>query len=277
MMQLTEIYGITESKKAELDQLTDEVIDAQYEVQKEQANVDALTAKSVKFESFLATADTNRTVALSNLNAIKEIIQNTTDLEVYSNTSFGQMSLAESKMKQVAGDVEKVIEELIFSVEVINKLSNLIIRKKASNPLISDEVITMLGTTGTDANNAVALTLVALKSVYAAQASSMESEAAASIEYLQSVKLKEMITGPAVATEPVSSSSSMSLDMPITIESMIIIANTNAKADYEKCLDAVNMTNKQLSDAKSELSKSETVLSSLQAGLAAANAAALAS
>ncbi len=76
------------------------------------------------------------------------------------------MVIAKGQTVQVAENINSVINKLIYSAESINKLANLVVRKKAQNPLISDELVSMITTAGTDANNAVAVTLVALKSAF---------------------------------------------------------------------------------------------------------------
>ena len=263
-------YGVTEKKKAELDALSNQVLNAQGEVEQLQAIVNSLTEKSTKLQQQLATADSNKATALSNKDLVDEVIDNAKDLMDNSKITFDEIVLSDAKIKTVAKDIKDVIDKLIYSAEVVNKLSNLVIRKKALNPLISDELITMITTAGTDANNAVALTLVALEAVFASQATTLESEAALSLEYLQAVKLYEFITG----TE----ADDIKDELPEkSIKELLYDAYAISSNIYEKALTASKDTIKQLSEAKTKLSKAEIRLSSLESGLAAANAAALAS
>jgi hypothetical protein len=264
-------YGITESKKAELDKLSIQVIDAQYDVNKFQSIVTSLADKVNNFQAFLATAENTRTQAYNNKILMTQLVQNALDLQNNSNIAFDEIVLADTKTKILGANIKQVIDKLIYSAEVLNKLATIITRKKALNPLISDELISVLATAGSDANNAVALALVALKSTFAAQASNMESEAAIELAYTQSSDLYETLVNGIASDEVEEKEKEKSL------EYLLHEAYKNAKANYQKIEKALIICTKQLNDAKSDLNKAQIKLKSLQSGLAAANAAALAS
>ena len=267
---ITSRYGITESKKAELDALSLQVIDAQYDVNKFQSIVTSLADKVNSFQGFLATAENTRTQAYNNKILMDQLLQNAIDLKNNSNIAFNEIVVADSKTKDLSTNIKMVIDKLIYSVDVLNKLSAIVTRKKALNPLISDELISVLATAGTDANNAIALTLIALKSTFAAQASNTESEAAIELAYTQSDDLYECLIG-APDDDNDTSKKETSLDC------LLHDAYANAKENYHRMEKALAMSTKQLNDAKSDLNKAQIKLKSLQSGLAAANAAALAS
>jgi hypothetical protein len=261
-------FGITEAKKAELDALTIKVLDAQYDVDRNQAIVTALTDKLNNFQSFLAIADNKRTQALSNKNLADQLLRSSKDLQDNSQIAFTEMVNADDQTKKLAAQTNNVLAKLIYSAEVINKLINFVIRKKALNPLISDDLIGALTTAGADANKAVALTLVALKSTFAAQASAIESEQAMALEYLQAQSLYATLNFDSKTTPP---------PTPTSLTSLLYQAYSDAKAHYDSTLKALNITTIQLDHAQNLLNKSQVSLRSLQSGLAAGNAAALAS
>ena len=267
---ITSRYGITESKKAELDALSLQVIDAQYDVNKFQSIVTSLADKVNSFQGFLATAENTRTQAYNNKILMDQLLQNAIDLKNNSNIAFNEIVVADSKTKDLSTNIKMVIDKLIYSVDVLNKLSAIVTRKKALNPLISDELISVLATAGSDANNAIALTLIALKSTFAAQASNTESEAAIELAYTQSDDLYECLIA-APDDDNNTGKKETSLDC------LLHDAYTNAKENYHRMEKALAMSTKQLNDAKSDLNKAQIKLKSLQSGLAAANAAALAS
>lgn len=265
-------YGITERKKQEIDYLTQEVLNAQNEVEQYQAIVDSLTEKSNKLQGELATAEANKTQALNNKNSVDTLINNAKDLYQSSEVTYQEAATAEDKIKTVATEINTVINKLIYSAEVINKLSNTVIRKKSINPLISDELISMVTKADSDANNAVALTLVALESVFASQASTIESKSALSLELLQATKLYEFIIGEEIDNVENDISTSKKSLRSYLYQAYEITSNI-----YEEVLAASNDTTDQLNETKNSLSKAQVNLKSLQSGLAAANAAALAS
>jgi hypothetical protein len=179
------------------------------------------------------------------------------------------MVIADSKTQSLAKYITDVMNKLIYSAEMINKLANYVVRKKALNPLISDELVSMLGTAGSDANNAVALTLVALKSTFASQASNMESQSATALEYVQSMDVYQLITG--------TNNDGKELLGNVSLKSLLYKAYAEAKSNYEEIHTAVVLTTTQLNNAQNSLNKAQVALKSLQTGLAAGNAAALAS
>lgn len=254
-------YGITEKKKAELDALTLQVLDAQEQVEQFQAIVTSLTDKLNNFQAYLATAEANRTHALDNRNLFDQLSQSANDLQNNSKIAFNETVDANLETQKLARMVKSVISKLIYSADVINKLYNLITRKKALNPLISDDLITMIGTAGKDANNAVTLTLIALKSIFAAEATNMESEAASSLGYLQSIKSHDLLTDASATT----------------LKTLLYSAYDETKVVYDTFQQACRKITNQLSNANTSLSKAQVKLRSLQSGLAAANAAAFAS
>jgi hypothetical protein len=275
-------YGITERKKAELDAKTLEVLDVQQEVDQFQAIVTALTQKLNNFQGLLATADTNRTKALSNKNIVDQLVQSTADLLDNSNIAFNEIVLADSTTKDLAVRLKDLIDKLIYTVEIINKLSALVISKKALNPLISDELVSMVGQAGGDANNAVALTLIALQSTFASQSANMESEAAAALEYAQVRSLYQTMTGTDATGNRVTatiekSGESTGPDWTGSLQALIHQAYADAKEIYNQRHDACNSVTVQLNLATVKLNKAQVKLRSLQTGLSAGTAAAMVS
>ncbi len=270
-------YDVTEAKKAELDFLTDQVLDAQHEVEQYQAMVASLTEKSNEFQSNLAIAQSKRDQARANQELMDEIVQDSEDLKSNTNIALDEMSDAESKSKTVAEHMEELIKELIYSAEVINKFSNMLLRKKEQNPLISDELMTTMSTAGKDANNAVALCLVALKSSFTSYASSIESEATASLAYKEAVRLNAVMTGDYLVPDKLQPAKPVDDPKANSLQGLIKTAYEKAKTDFEEAQTAENITTQQLDMANGQLNKAQVKLASLQAGLAAATAAAYAS
>jgi ABC-type phosphate transport system auxiliary subunit len=262
--------GITEQKKAELDALVIKVTDAEHQVEQFQAIVDSLTTKSANFQGFLATAEADRTQAYNNKVLVDQVVQSALDLRGNSQTTFDEITKADARTKELAAGIKIVMDRLLYSAQVIDNISNKIIRKKSVNALISDDLISMLATAGKAANDAVALTLTALKATFAAECSNMETEAALALEFKQSAVLySTLITDPANTDD--------SKIPPLSIKNSLHKAYTTADTNYKQMDIAYQMTVKQLASATSVLTKAQIKLRSLQQGLAAANAAAMAS
>lgn len=270
-------YGITEQKKADLDATRNKILDVQYEVDQYQAIVNSLTDKQLKFQGMLATADQDRARTLANQNLVDQAAKITFDLVNNSEVAKNEIAAAEdvsniSNPKEgVASCMEKVVTKLIYSAEVINKLAATVIKAKALNPLISDSLVSKLTTAGADANNAVALSLVALSSTLAAEAVNIESKAALDLQNSQAKALWKQLTG---SKKPLSEESKTN---SATLYGRLHIAYTKAQSQYNTLHRALSIVNNQLSAATSRLSAAQVSLSSLQSAYAAGNSAALAS
>jgi len=90
-------HGVTEKKKAELDALTNSVLDAQLDVQQYQAMVDSLSEKSIRFQIFLQEAEAERTRTLNNRNLLDNLVQAVNDL--LGNSSIGNDDSGRSDSK----------------------------------------------------------------------------------------------------------------------------------------------------------------------------------
>ncbi|AXG74373.1 hypothetical protein DVK85_09070 [Flavobacterium arcticum] len=262
-------YGITERKKSEIDSLALQVQDAEYQVELYQSIVSSMTEKANYFQKLLTIADNTRTQTLSNQKLVNQLVYNETVLVKNSNITFNEIEKAKAKTDVLAVNIKIMMDKLIYCVEVINKLSIIVTRKKAVNPLISDELITMLTTAGKDANNVVALALVALKSTFAAQASNMESKAAIELGYIQSQDMLKLLTNVSVSVGKKTKN--------VSLFTLLNTAYEDAKNNYDIIEDALARATRHLNEAQRHLNKAQVNLTSLQSGLAAANAAALAS
>jgi hypothetical protein len=264
-------YGITEKKKAELDSLTNKVLDAQYDVYQLQAVVASISDKSQKIDAILVITEADKTTALNNRNLVDQVVENALTLRDNSEIVSTKMAVTNKDTKNVADEVKILIDKLIYCADMINKLSVLVVRKKALNPLISDDLISKITDVGKDANNAVALTLVALQSIFVAQESSLESEAAITLEYLQSDSLYGILTGKVKDALEIKEAS------PLCLQKLLSDAYDEAKKAYKQVHSASKSATKQLNQANADLNKAQIKLASLQSGLAAGTAAALAS
>ena len=259
-------YGVTEYKKRTLDSLTLQVANANGEVSQLQSIVDSLTGKLATYNGYLSQADANKTQAHSNLSLIDTVVKNALNLNNSSKITLNEILLAEAKTEAVAQKTASVINKLIYTADMINKLANLITRKKSQNPLISDQLVSMIATAETNANNAVALTLVALDATFIAQATNKEVKTSGALENLRSEKLFNKLT---VDTKTGSDN--------LAIQTLLTNAYKCSLLEFDRIQGAYNRTLKELNLKTAELNKAQINLNSLESGLAAANAAALAS
>ena len=121
-----------------------------------------------------------------------------TELKRYSSIVNDQSGNANDAICQTSETVATLINQLIFSVDVIEKLTGFVNRQKAVNKVIPDELVTVLNTATTDANSAVALTLTALQSCYASVSSADEAKSVSDLELSQAIDLENLLMGEGV-------------------------------------------------------------------------------
>jgi ribosome-associated translation inhibitor RaiA len=273
-------YGVTEKKKAEIDELIIKVRNAEDEVEEYQAVVSSISDKLQKFQAELAIANANKEQGLANKKLMESIVMNVKDLMGDSATVQNLMMTSEDKIKKASSQMSSLINELIYSADLINKLSDLIIRKKQINPLVSDELVTMVTKAGTDANNAVSLTLTALQSIFTSQATNVEGQNVLKLEQKLAKELNSLIEFKDKSNESLNEtvlfSTTQNEDKQLNISDMIIQAYEYYKSIYDSTLAATDDITKQLSEATLQLDDAVVNFNSLKASLAAAQAAALA-
>jgi predicted nucleic acid-binding Zn-ribbon protein len=251
-------FAITEAKKAMLDNLAKEAADAQYEVEKYQAKVSALADDVERCREFLADAEGMRSKAKSNRDLLDQLIKQIADLQSQSEIANEAMVKDAYKTTDSFKTLNEVMQKLVYSGSLVNKLFTTVTRAKALNPLISDQLISSLNKAVADTNNAVALTLIALKSAYAAYTMNTESASAAALSHKISVSLQNSFTDK-------------------TANSTVRLINeavNNAEAYYLKTQHMLVERTKQLTEASSQLNTAQVKLNGLQLGLAAGSAAA---
>jgi hypothetical protein len=273
------VYGIADQKKAELDLLTAQVNQAKYEVAQQQVIVNSLVVKSNQFNLFLAQADADQATALSNFNLVKDVMSSVKALVVGAKLAHHQTDAATEGICKVSAKMAELINKLIFSVEIIDKLVQLINKQKSINPLVPDSLITFLSKATADANNAVALTLTALQSCYAAEATLLESKSAMKLGDDQANELKDKMeqgwNSPKECTTATACNCGFT-DSNDGIVSLLYRAYQTASTNYKDALQDNNSVTRQLSYAQEQLAAVTTMLNSYQSGLAAATAAAYA-
>lgn len=187
--------GIAEQKNAEIDALTSQVNKAQFRVNQLTTVVTSLTAKQANFAALLTDADSKKDAALANLNQAKTLVANVETLQRYSILVSQQTDKSLRNVRETSNHMAELIEQLIFSADVVEKLSGFVNRQKAANNVIPDALVAVLNQATSDANNAVALTLTALQSSYASAASVDQAGSVSALEARQAQQWLTLLTG----------------------------------------------------------------------------------
>lgn len=264
--------GIDNHKKAELDALTKEILDAQYDVNEVQAIVNSLSIKSSQFTQFLSEALAAQNTTLSNLHLCQQAVDSIKGVVKGSKLAAKTSEKACSTANAVSQDMAQMLNKLMFSIDIIDKVAQQAAKQKNSNPLVPDQLITYLNKATSDANKAFASALTALNSCYAADATLQEAQGITSLEHQQAHQLKERMESP----EP---SIPNSPTAPSELPGILTLLNARYQKTQEKYQTALannNAVTHELSHAQKLLATATSRLASLKSGLAAASAAAYA-
>jgi len=271
-------YAINDKKQAKLNDLTFKIAQTQYQVDQLQSIVTSLTQKNDDFTALLLDAQNRRDTALSNLNMVNQVTAGIKNM--LSNTEMvrDDTDRADKKIEETAKHLSTLINQLIFSVEIIEKLAQLVNKKKASGKIISNELVKTITAASADANNAVAVTLTALNSCYVAKTSGSEAKNITKLEYEQSTELYELITLGKTDNAPETGDASKSAPAKKqpSLSALLLAANHDAIEKYNAAATASNLVTQELAQAQTGLNNATVKLNSLKAGLSAATAAAIA-
>lgn len=269
--------GVSANKKADLDALTRQITIATAEVVDRQNIVTALTAKSAQFAGYLAAADANRTVALSNFNLVRDASRSSVQLKQSALLACKQSARAVDKINIVSAQMSDLIYKLIFSGEIIDKLNQLVNKQKSINPTIPDDLIKFLSQATADANVAMSATLTAMTSCYAAEATGMQSKEALvlAVAQIEALYLNMMpAENPAGASQPSAAATAQAGERDLV--ALFARCYQQSLTDYQQALSANSAVTQQLAQAQIALASANSILNSVKSGLAAATAAAFA-
>ncbi len=188
-------YGINEKKKANVSALTDSVEKLQFCMAQQQSVVDALTQKSIEFTASLAMAERKRDLASVQSDLAIEAVSCIKTIKRKTNLVKKQTNKSDAKINQTVTQMTELVKQVIFSVEIVNKLVALIQKKKSSGAIISSELSSVMSNAASNANIAVSSTLLALRSCHAAMATGEECSQLTEQEVHESIDLYALITG----------------------------------------------------------------------------------
>ncbi len=259
-------YAINEKKQAELNALTFQVTTTQYKVDQLQAIVTSLSQKKADFALALTNAQANKETALSNFTQAKQVVDGIREMVRKTLLTVKQSGRADGKINDTAKQLSLVINQLIFSVEIIDKLAQMVNKKQASKGIISKDLVAAITAASADANNAVATTLAALNSCYVAMASANESHQITVLEYIQGLELYALISGDSKVSHPLIKFEKAQRALELAGEN-----EPKAVADFQKDLSKVNEQAEIVVNNFAAMTRPEETSKSLYALLYSAN------
>jgi hypothetical protein len=307
-------YDINERKKADLASLIDNVEALEFQQQQQQAVVEELELKTKEFSEQLKEADGKREQAAIRSDRVIDAASHVRSIMHKASMVKKQTSRSDAVTSKTLTEMKKLVQQVIFAADLVNRLVLMIQKKKSSGALISSELSRVLESASTDADTAVTATLKALTSCHTAVAASEDGARLTHQELQQSIELYAMISGDknilneVQALQQCIEEKEHALHQGTDISDLaeqekVIMALMNkieisirsfdrtdpddhsllglasqadqyTKQEYELALTASSYANRELEEAKAKLAQTSLNLESLEAGLSAASAAA---
>ncbi|MCK8480157.1 hypothetical protein [Psychroserpens algicola] len=276
-MANNDFYKVTAHKQAELDRLKNLVHEAKYEADYYEARYNALSEKQTRYNAYLNTSEANANQADTNKKRIDTLVQGAKQLFDDSGDLYKAIRHLKSETLSIDSEIKVLLENLIYNIDLISKLSNLIKTIKAQNPLISDELVDMINTAEVDANTAFDFTFKALKSSFETQILISKSQSAATTEYKQSLDLLALLIGHFKLLDVVRPGATHEVDADaIDAKSLQDFVNDmydTAQTNYRTNAKAVELCDAELKDVTLSLDNAKLKLQSLTDELNAVEAA----
>ncbi len=285
----TVIHHSISNKEQDLRALKMEVFRAQQETNKCQEIITALTAKMAMNEEYLNTVEAYKKQAGENKTLGDQLMLSVFDLGQNSGIALNKAKDANEKSNEAAKSITTTMNLLVSAGKAIDELHALIIKTKAVNPLVSEELINMADAACKDASKTISLGLVALKSAFEAVANNTETEAIMELEHAQFMTLCEVLTkekDPKKVVEALEKGCALaSCDdsckeeylkklNPLCLQAGLYHSYGQFSADGALAKTSLTKATSELSVANGNLKTSQITLTSLEAGLTAAKAAA---
>ncbi|MES2653989.1 MAG: hypothetical protein V4620_00260 [Bacteroidota bacterium] len=127
-------------------------------------------------------------------NNLLKIIEAVNDLNNNEQIIRVEVSGANAQIKELTKIVDLLLKKLLFAIDVINKLSNTIMRKKAVNPLISDDLVRSMSIITENSSLVIDVSMLVLQHTVSTLSSSNELTSISKLTQLQLQVYYQLLT-----------------------------------------------------------------------------------
>jgi len=246
---------ISDLALAKFNELTASIQVANLAVAEKQAIATALAAKSTQVMGYLGQAQTTMETARANRTLVLQAQSSTDGLDRYLQQAKTKTDSTTRAAAELASALSNLVQQLVFACDIVCGVSANVNVIKTDKPITPNELVLHTGNAATDANDAIAKTLLALQGSFTAAATLEEARKSVGLGAGQSASLKQCVGD---------------------LSTQLVDTYDASEKRYKALSAASENIATQLQIAQSELAAAQTNLDSLKAGLAAANAAAYA-
>lgn len=256
---------VTAEKTTRIKHLQRLVEDAKNNVAKAEATYNSYASKSELFDQLYEDASTTLAVMTDQENLASDLVQKVNSLFDTATVAIGTANDTYLDTKKLLHSVQKVVDATLAAATDIVLSAELIMKRKASNPLISSELVTEAAQAATDANKAVSLIINALTATFNALATANQANNTAEIVQAEILYLKDLVVEDTSLSD---ANTSM-----ITIQEKAHDNYVNARNAEKEALKAADQAKQQMMKSKNMLNRATAELANAEAALNAAEAA----
>lgn len=256
---------VTAEKSTRIEHLKRKVEDAKNEQAKAEATFNSFSSKSELFEQLHDQAQSTLDIMTDQENQASELVQKVNSLFNTATVAIGTANDTYLDTKKLLGSVQKVVDATLAAATDITLSAELIMKRKAANPLISSELVTEASQAAKDANKAVSLIINTLTATFNALATANQASNTAEIVQAEIIYLKDLVV---LDNSPDNLETSL-----VTIQERVHTNFVNARNAEKEALVAADEAKQQMMKSKNELTRATADLANAEAALNAAQAA----
>lgn len=257
--------NITAKKTSTLQNLQRQVNDATTIAAKAEAQYDSFVNKAQLFRDLLTQATTELNTVKGQWNLFLTLKSSLKALEETSDESTEIAQVSYSDTKKLIKKWEDVVQQTLEAADAINLASTFINKRKASNPLISNDLVADATLAANNATATVTAVINALTSALnslssANQANNSTELTGLYIDMASAVLLSNEKNHPDVAHVPLQESLSNLLKVATNKVTAMQNASDSANSEMARAKDQLDAANAKLATAQAALSAAQAAI-----------------
>ena len=263
MIRPKRLPDVTANKTAVIANLELQVKSQTTIVAQAEAKYNSYQSKLAEFNSLLSEAEADLSTAQANHNQYMTVEGNTLGTNQAAETSSEVSQTTYALSKKLLEEWNQVGYLALKSATQIAEVTDYIQKRKAANPLISNDLVNDAVTANKNAATTVKLVINALNDAMDAMTSASEASRSTDLTMLYSEMGVNLTTG----------NTATGTDVSTALKTLIANALTAAQDNVTAYQNAVNTVTAQTSQAKQEYDEANDQLEAYQSALAAAQVA----
>jgi hypothetical protein len=256
---------VTAEKTTRIKHLERQVENAKDNLAKAEATYNSYQSKSELFDELLAQDSNTMSIMTDQENLAVDLSQKVNSLFDTATVAIGTANDTYADTQALLKSVQKVVDATLLAATDITLSAELIMKRKASNPLISSELVSEAAKAATDANKAVSLIINTLTSTFNALSTANQANNTSEIVQAEILYLKDLVIQDTSLTDVDTSLVSIQETAKNNVD--------NSRSAQKEAQSAADEARQQMMKAKNGLNRATAELSNAEASLSAAQAA----